>query len=294
MRHNKSILLLATVWFLAVSAPTSVAAFGEFYDHHDYTVIDPAPTNIVELNVFYDYRDYGVGNDTREGAEMMTGAYFQVSAGIQAPLGLLTDYTNVLSVTATHQPTNFELNLIPDDPCPDNNFLGLAEKYWQLFLRPDSWMLSGTWEFTLMYNGSDGKRHKQVTTWTMGPTAPPVKPTYIQVNKEDGYFTVSWSGIGSSCNQTGGSSNIRYRIRVMDENLCFVQEYRAACNSCLLPVYPHCAATGTYDPISNRVTFQVPLAYEGFLLRLENQRIISVPGIPQPQPSRANQYIRLR
>jgi len=289
MRRNESIFLLAMVCCFVVSTPTYSVAFGGFYDYSGYTVIDQAPTNIVELNLFYDYRDYGVGNDTREGAEMMTGAYFQVSAGIQTN-HYLTDYSHVLSVTATHQETGYELNLVPDDPCTANNFVGRPEKYWQLFLRPQSWMLTGTWEITLMYDGSDRKRHKQETTWIMGPTAPPVKPTYIQVNKEDGYFMVSWSGIGSSCTPEGGVTNIRYRIRVFDENLCAVEEYRAACNGCTL-TYPNCnrdGGFGTYDSVSNTVTFQVPLKYDGYMLALQNQRIIG------NQPSRAQQYIRLR
>jgi len=274
MRGDRFFLLLVPAMCLVVSIPVYTAAA---------PTTDSLPTNIAEWGAFYDYRDYGTWGSNQGGSDEGSGAYFQLYVGVQ--LGdLLTNYNRVVSVTATHRETKLQFDLIGDDPC--TAWAGRFEKSWSLFIRPHSWLLTGHWDFTLIYGANDGSgRHQQLVTSGMGQTAFPVKPTYIQVTRDAaGSFEVSWSGIGDAC---AAAPIVRYRIRAYDQQgACVVQEYRVDCNECG-SFYPNCEANGSYDPTSNRVTFTLPATYAGHKVRLENQMVIG------SQSSRALQYIRL-
>jgi hypothetical protein len=242
---------------------------------------DPTAANIYEVGAFYDNRTYDTWTSSAGGPEAKSGAYLQLYVGVELT-GLLDNYNRVVSVTAAHQETGLTFDLLGDDPC--TSFVGAPEKIWTLYVRPSSFIMTGTWNFTLLYRANDGTgRHQQVVTYTMGQTNFPPKPSNIQVTADaSGDFIVSWSGFGNPLN-----GNMRYFIRAYDaQGACAVYEYRGPGGLCT-SYYPDCEVGGSYNTTTNRISFTIPAAYSGHVLRLENR--INVAS----QTSRSAQYMRL-
>lgn len=240
-------------------------------------------------SAIYDYRDMGSWGTTPLGTDGISGAYFLVSTIIQMD-GYLTDFTKVTSITVTHSPSG---RTYPLTPGACRNWQLPNHWPWTITLRPEVWMFSGTWSFTLVYTGSDKKEHIQICDGTVvsntkypieaapiGAIPPPV--SHIQIVRTDlENFLVSWSGIGDN------PSNLDYRIEIYDEyDVCVETVYRMEwrANSC--PTGQVCE--GTYDSVLNRVSFIVPATYSYRLVRLRNDIIITNKGWP-----RALKQIRL-
>jgi len=247
----------------------------------------------------YDYRDMGGWTSSPLGREGVSGAYFQVTTAIQTG-GFLTDFNNVISITATHSPSGRSYPLTPA-LCRDWQ---LPNHWpWSIFLRPEDWMFSGTWSHTLVYKGSDKKEHIQIcngpldshgnliTPLVPGPNGafPPaisniqIIGTITETGTEG--FQVSWSGIGDN------RDHVDYSIEMYDENdLCTVwvvrMEWRGPPYTSTCPTGQDCS--GWYNPGLNRVSFIIPGEYAGRLVRL--RQYITTPNQGSP---RALKQIRL-
>ena len=163
--------------------------------------------------------------------------------------------------------------------------LGIDVQIWSLYLRSAFWMSIGEWEFIMEYNGSDDKVHRQTATKAMGHVTFPIKPSYIRLIKpeEEDELILSWSGIGNP-----EFDPVDYRIRIYDEDgRCIVWElignWPTGCFG------PSCSVAGWYDDWNNRVVFNIPLDWDGHVIRLEN-RIIAWDQTG-PQMSRASQIM---
>lgn len=200
----------------------------------------------------YEYRDYGsvfvfLKNTYTSGFDSSGGAYFMFDSAIKLG-GLLNSFEDIVNVEVTHSTGKVFnlLNLIRHWP-----LLDLISE-WYLFLQPEDWMFGGSWTFTLIYEGTDNRLHRQPWIYDMPALAFPAKISHVRVEKTDGSYQVSWSGFGSP------SNSVHYWVRVFDSlSLDCFQDYR----------------TGTYDPITNRITFTIPGDYAGedFFVRLENR-----------------------
>lgn len=231
-------------------------------------VIDPVPVNLDEPDGFYDYRNYGTFSHVfAGGSEGRSGAYFHISVGV-VPGGDLPDYDAVQQVKAEHVQTDTEFWLLRDENC--TNWLTKDIQYYDLLLRPQSWMFHGTWKFHMTYK-VDGITHLQTIEKQMTDTENfPMKPSHILVTESEGFFLVSWSGIGIP--RWPGPD---YRIRVFDNLGCVLTECRMD------------EVAGTYDPDNNVVTCRIPDTYRNHSIRLENR--VRGPGYW----SRAIQYMTL-
>ena len=70
------------------------------------------PADNFEGSVYYDYRDYGNSNlATPGGPQAMSGAYFHFDCFVKLG-GNLTDYEDVVNVTAEHEEAGQELSLL--------------------------------------------------------------------------------------------------------------------------------------------------------------------------------------
>ena len=251
-------LLLLLILTLSVAVP----AFAKG------PILDPLPDNLSQPDVRYEYLDQGTWGGSRAGTEGISGAYFWVGTGVELR-GYLDDYDDVIGVKAkyTGMEPNPEFTLIREAAC--TNFLGIDVQFWSLYLRPASWMSIGEWEFTMEYNGSDGKVHSQTATKAMGHVTFPIKPSYIRLIKpeEEEELILSWSGIG---NPNPGYDPVDYRIRIYDEDgRCIVWELIGNWGvGCL---GPSCSVAGWYDEWNHMVVFNIPFEYNGRLIRLENR-----------------------
>jgi hypothetical protein len=236
-------------------------------------------------SAIYDYRDMGSWGTTPLGTEGISGAYFQVSTAIQ-PGGYLTDFNNVISITATHS-SGRTYPLIPST-CRDWQ---LPNHWpWSIFLRPEGWMFSGTWSFTLVYTGSDKKEHIQICDGTVVSNTkypieaapigaiPPAVSHVQMIKNENGDFLVSWSGIGDN------PGNVDYKIEIYDENdVCVETVYRMIWR---IPSPPGTCPTGQvcngwYDPALNRVFFTIPGSYLYRLVRIRQEIMAPNKGWPR-------------
>ena len=243
-------------------------------------------------SAIYDYRDMGSWGTSPLGTEGISGAYFMVSAVIQTG-NFLTDFNKVISITATHSPSERTYPLTPHAACRD--WQGPNHWPWYISLRPENWMFSGSWSFTLVYTGSNKKEHIQIYNGYLDPSgnlipvvAGPIGAitpavSNIQImGTGTGDFLVSWSGIGDN------PANLDYRIEIYAaDDVCveFVYRMESRGNSSC-PTGNVCV--GKYDPALNRVSFIVPGTYFGRLVRLRQEIIIPNKGSP-----RASKQIRL-
>jgi hypothetical protein len=267
MKNVKLLLLL--IFTLSVAVP----AFAKG------PISDP-PDNLWEPDVRYEYLDQGTWGRTGAGAEGTSGAYFMVGIGVQLG-GYLGDYDDVTSVKAKYKgmEPNPEFTLIREEAC--TNFLGIDVQIWSLWLRSVPWMFQGEWKFIMEYNGSDGNVHRQTVKKVMGHVTFPIKPSCIKFERGDDKFTLSWSGIGNP-----ESNPVDYRIRIYDAGCVafeLIGNWGVGCAG------PSCSVTGWYDDWNNRVVFNIPLTWDGHLIRLEN-RIIAWDQTG-PQLSRASQFM---
>jgi hypothetical protein len=247
-------LLLLLILTLSVAVP----AFAKG------PILDPLPDNLWQPDVRYEYRDQGTWGRTGAGAEGTSGAYFMVGIGVE-PGGYLDDYDDVIGIKAKYKgmEPNPEFTLIREAACTD--YLGIDVQIWSLYLRPVPWMFQGEWEFIMEYNGSDGKVHSQTVTKVMGHVTFPVKPSCIKFERGGDGFTLSWSGIG---NPYPDFDPVDYRIRIYDAG-CIAWElignWGVGCAG------PSCSVAGWYDVWNHRVVFNIPLAWDGYLIQLENR-----------------------
>jgi len=243
---------------------------------------------------FYDYRDTGGWGTIPLGKEGISGAYFQVTTAIQTG-GYLMDFNKVISITATHSPSGRIYSLAPAS-CRDWQ---LPNHWpWSVFLRPEDWMFSGTWSYTLVYTGSDKKEHMQICKGPLDPSGnliplvagpnrafPPAVSNAQMIGTGTGDILVSWSGIGDN------GSKLDYQIDIFTEDdVCVEVVYRMEWRG---PLYGFTCPTGqvcvgTYDSGLNRVSFIVLGGYSGRLIRLRQQIITPNRGSP-----RASKQIRL-
>jgi len=234
----------------------------------------------------YDYRGMGDYSSSPLGIEGISGAYFSVCAAILLG-GYLTDFNKVISITATHSPSGrtYPLNA---DTCRDWQSPNLWP--WGIFLRPEDWMFSGSWSYTLVYTGSDKKEHIQICNGPLDPSGnlvplvpgpigafPPAISNIQVIKTADGNFQVSWSGIGDN------PRHIDYSIQIYDANgFCAERGYSmtwrgtppATCPAGLVCV-------GTYDAALNRVSFIIPGTYSGRKVRLRQHILTPNRGSPR-------------
>ena len=210
----------------------------------------------------------------------------QVGTAIQ-PGGYLADFNKVSSITATHSPSGRTYPLIAST-C--KNWQLPNHWPWTIFLRPEVWMFSGTWSFTLVYVGSDKKEHIQICDGNLdnsgnkypivaapiGAIPPPVSNIQI-IGTSTGEFLVSWSGIGDN------PGNVDYRIEMYDaDDICVETVYRMtwrAASDGTCPTGQVCV--GTYDPALNRVSFIIPGSYPYRLVRLRQEIMAPNKGWPR-------------
>ncbi len=95
-----------------ILATTAILLMGSF--SYGAPVTDTGSPNFWPWwsNAYYDYRDMGSYSSSPLGTEGVSGAYFQVTTGIQTG-GYLTDFNKVISITATHSPSGRTYPLIP-------------------------------------------------------------------------------------------------------------------------------------------------------------------------------------
>jgi len=222
---------------------------------------DYSPLNIMNPQIQWEQRDYGLKGNQPWGG--ISGDYIMVSAQIVLG-GLLEDWDKIMEVTAKEIGTDREFSLTPD-VCKNwgQGFVPNSGQSWVLFLRPDPWIFNSNWEFTLRYHGSDGKKHKQqvLEVTPNNPQALPIKPTHVMMEKRTDSVYVSWSGIGNPLTD----NRFEYRFLVMDGSGCPIVSYK-----------------GTYDDVTNRVKFDIPLAWIGYRVRLENRFYVD-PDYPYKQ-----------
>lgn len=238
---------------------------------------------------FYDYRDWGGWTGSPLGREGVSGAYFQVVAVIQTG-GFLTDFNKVIEITATHSPSG---RTYPLTPSLCRNWDLPNQWPWSIFLRPEDWMFSGTWSYTLVYKDSNKIKHTQICNSAVdqlgnlhplaaGPNGafPPAISNIQVINTPEGNFQVSWSGIGDN------PYHVDYAIEIYDtDDLCPEWVYR-------MMNWRTCSegqvCNGTYNPALNRVSFIITGGYYGRLVRLRQNIVTPNQGWP-----RALKQIRL-
>jgi hypothetical protein len=258
------------------------------------------PVNIVTWGAGYDYRQslpflypgYRAGETMYTGEEGISGGYFFLAAVINPGLGsCLTDHSQIREVKAKWLgDPDYEYSLTPTTCL---NFLVnspfTAGQPWVTPLRPASWMFTGTWAFTLVYDcPGDGSIHKQTREVQPNPpyTIPP-KPTGILVEKSaDGsFFNVSWIGMGNPSNHP----YFDYRVTVFrDEDICPIASFGNRIRS----------GIWSYADGPNRITFIVPVSYGGKTIRIEQGNAYGMPAPAPPGtlggvPNRASVEIRL-
>jgi hypothetical protein len=225
--------------------------------------IEELPVNF-DGSVYYDYRDYGNSNlATPGGPQALSGAYFHFDTFVWLD-GKLTDYDNVVNVTAEHEESGQELSLLrgpvltrppPIDPSEVQG--------WYLFVKPEDWMFSGTWKLTMTYE-VDGVRYRQSIWPPLGTVAFPVRPSHVTVTRSLEEFIVSWTATGNPY-----IGPLDYRVRIF-EGPDIIADLRGKWDG---PSLPLGLPQGTYDQSGNRIVFPIPCAYggESYLIRLENR-----------------------
>lgn len=235
---------LKILLFLVLTISLSVTVYA------DPPIIDPNPVNLWYPDVFYDARDTGTWSSWFEGgSEGRSGAYLGIVTGVVLYPNI-GSYGDIISVKAEHLDAGLEFHLVRDT-C--TKWISTDVQFWNLFLRPDNWMLNGTWRFILTYIHSDGFEHHQIAEKFMGTTTYPMKPSHIQVTESEGSYTISWSAIGDPY-----SGPFDYRVRIFQEG-CGVAQAQGDWRG----------GSGWYDPTLNRVYFPVDGIYAGKDLRYQ-------------------------
>jgi hypothetical protein len=227
---------------------------------------DPSPINFIQgwQIARYEYRDYGsvnvfLKNTNTSGFDSSGGAYFMFDSAIK-PGGFLNNLEDIVNVEVTHS-TGKVFNLL--------NFIRLWPSLdliseWYLFLQPEDWMFEGSWTFTLIYEGTDSRLHRQAFIYDMPPLAFPSKISHVRVDKNSDSYQVSWSGFGKPIDS---GSPFNYRVRVFDSlSLDCFEDYRTDKTSDSTNYW-------RYDDSTNRINFKIPVNYAGeyFFIRLENR-----------------------
>jgi hypothetical protein len=226
--------------------------------------INEPPVNF-EGGVYYDCRDYGNSNLAMPGGpQAMSGAYFHFDCFVKLG-GNLTDYEDVVNVTAEHEQEGQELSL-QRGPLVTRPFQIEPSQVqgWYLFVKPEDWMFSGTWKLTMTYEVG-GVRYRQSIWPPLVPVAFPTKPSHVTVTRSlEDFFIVSWTAAGDPW-----SGPMDYRVRIF-EGPDMIADLRGVWDGQSLPPG---LPRGTYDPDANMVVFPIPWDYggESYLIRLENR-----------------------
>jgi hypothetical protein len=133
-----------------------------------------------------------------------------------------------------------------------------------LLLRPLPWFFEGNWAFTVIYDcPNDGKKHKQkLEVQPNPPNTIPVKPSGILIEKDGGYFNVSWIMMGTA-------DYLGYRVVVYnDEDNCPIAFFGRGYGPYSFEIGPH------------RIKIPVPTIYAGKTIRIENRNSYGMPTTP--------------
>lgn len=221
------------------------------YPSAETAILDEGSPNFDFARLRWDFRDYG-SLDTDiliGGSRLRTGAFFVFECEI-VTVGDLNDIGDVTKVVAVNTLSDRQY-ILHYDPF---YFEGFLVQYWLLLVQANQSMFDNEYEFILHYNDSDGNPHQQIKIASPPEKVFPAEIGEVAVNRIQGYFEVSWSGIGEP------GPEINYHVLVVDNTGLDVFEF----------YYP--GYYGFYDSSSNKLFFYIPQKYGGkkYGLRLAN------------------------
>jgi len=224
---------------------------------------DPAPVNIAAVSAMRDIRQFDAS--TPIGLGGVKGEFFHLNIRVQlsAENSLFDKLSRARKAMAYHS-NGRSYELFKIEGC--EQWLGAPSHQYNLMLRVDEWMFSGTWTFELIYRGTDGRRHIQRRDFNMIPGAGrPGEITGPRVIKSpEGMITASWDAIGIPLPPGSMLTNFVYQVRLYDQAIdlgCAVDELNME----------EWDGTGHYDHMTNRVNFTIPPEFSGKPLRFETR-----------------------
>lgn len=142
-------------------------------------------------------------------------------------------------------------------------------------LRPEPWMLEGTWTIVLKYKDLSKGKHEQILDYVMDTTNPfntvlPVQNVKFQP-QPNGSIIVSWSAVGDPCEMYVATEpapgpmpmpvmmyRFHYRVLVYSDGVCPI-----AYNGSQMPFVSH-------SPVTHRISIMIPPGNSGKKIRIEN------------------------
>lgn len=212
-----------------------------------------AQGHLASASVFYDARDYEEFIHGRGGSEGHSGAYIKLQLGVTG-----YDLITRIRATAEHEDTKFEVTLW-ESPCWDTISQDV-DKFFQVWLRPSSWM-TGEWTFVLKYKiGKDRYKEKMkvfVPRFNYPPTPTGIQLAFLGEPPTERYLV--WNRIGDP---EAFGKHVEYRVRLLDNIGCIIEDLRIrpggdpyelwSGNRIAVPLPPHWTP-GNIVRIENRV-----------------------------------------